>query len=262
MYLYTLLLNQLSTTTMPQGWYWLLHGDEYERHSVEEIQSFCGWEVLLQLIKECARTPYNVSPFWKNEDSIAEYRRKKRARDQGIIATLFETGGRINEVLALKKDNFDFSHPDFIRVAAMPLLKRYKRDKTTGEIHSIPSTRTFVIPSREPLVQYMKPVIDRADPFLFPSPKYPDRPMTDTRAYQIVRDLGERIGMRIWNHWFRAQRASQLASEYNFDVPLLLRFFNWKSYDTALRYARLGVGDLMRAMNPESLRFPRSDTAS
>ena len=53
------------------------------RRSVLEIESFCGWDYLLNLIDKCE---------W--------------LRDKALVSTLFETGGRVSEVLKLKTSNF------------------------------------------------------------------------------------------------------------------------------------------------------------
>jgi len=73
--------------------------------------------------------------------------------------------------------------------------------------------------------------------------------ITPTRAWQIVNDLGKRFGIHIYDHWFRAQRASQLASEYDFSLHELLEWFTWKDIRTALRYARLSWRKLDKKMD-------------
>lgn len=82
----------------------------------QDVEGFCGWPFLLELI-QTASTPFL----------------------QGLMAALFETGGRISEILALRRDNVLLSHPntvktdpDIIIVNNMILLKRFKRvGKTT-----------------------------------------------------------------------------------------------------------------------------------
>jgi len=58
-------------------------------------------------------------------------------RDKALIATAFETGGRIQEVLMLKKENFTVLE-DRIVVKDMPVVKRYEKvgeriEKWNGE---------------------------------------------------------------------------------------------------------------------------------
>ena len=110
-------------------------------------------------------------------------------------------------------------------------------------------------------------------PWLFPSSRKPSREedpgvqlwieekfglkarawYSPQRAYQIVRDLGNRLDTHIWNHWFRAQRASQLVRDYEFREHDLNRYFGWVSsragkISMAAKYARVGVSDLWKKM--------------
>lgn len=109
------------------------------------------------------------------------------------------------------------------------------------------------IPLSEPLTVYMVEWLKEMDDWLFPQyAKNGNPPMTTTRAYQIVRDLGERIGLtgenHICPHWFRSMRASQLASEYNWREWELMRFFSWKSDAMAQKYAKLSPTKLFETM--------------
>lgn len=88
-----------------------------ERMSVDEdILEFCGWNFLARLINECENTPYQYSV------------EKHRRRDRALVVTAFLTGGRISEVLMLRKSNFEFQDERII-VKDMALLKRFKKTK-------------------------------------------------------------------------------------------------------------------------------------
>jgi hypothetical protein len=106
----------------------------------------------------------------------------------------------------------------------MPIVKR-------REI----GTRTFPISKSDPLYPYMEKWIlkHRDDELLFP--------ITRTYAFMLIRKLQKNL----YPHWFRAQRASQLAFEKGFDVNDLVEFFGWKHFPTALRYARRGYKGLI-----------------
>jgi len=69
-----------------------------------------------------------------------------------------------------------------------------------------------------------------------------------------VRDVGSRVGLRISDHWFRAQRACQLASEYGFRDAELRRFFLWKNVETIAKYAKLALEDLEEKMQPHKVK--------
>jgi len=231
-----------SLPRMGRGWYWRFH--KYERVSVEtDIKEFCGWDFLLGIIRECENTPYSFD---------REYFVK---RDKGLITALFLTGGRVIEVLELRKRNFELDDPEWIIVRGMRVAKRYKKigeymDKE-GNTRWITETKfeprgRFPIPRKEPLVPYLLDHLNQVDDYLFPSPKTTKkRPhMTTTRAYQIVNNVGKRLGVHLYDHWFRAQRACQLAEEYEFELHDLLDFFGWKHIETARRYSRLSTRTL------------------
>ena len=191
------------------------------KRSVEIVESFCGWDYLINLVKKC-----------------------RRDVEKALISALFETGGRVSEVLQLRKDNFIVQEP-FLIVKAMPVLKRYSkvgeyRDKN-GRMKWITKRkiayRTFPIHMKEPLCDPLLRYIEGiAEGKLFH--------MSRIQAYRIVR----RLDKNIFPHWFRAQRASQLALEYGFDVHDLIDFFSWKSLQTAIHYSRMGWKGLANKM--------------
>jgi len=191
------------------------------KRSVEIVESFCGWGYLIELIKKC-----------------------KREVDRALISALFETGGRVSEVLMLGKDNFVVQKP-FLVVKAMPVLKRYSKigeyvdenGKVRWKTRKKIGYRTFPIHMNEPLCPSLLEYIDKIkEGKLFHIGR--------TQVYRIVRSLDTNI----FPHWFRAQRASQLALEYGFDVHDLIDFFNWKSLQTAIHYSRMGWKGLANKM--------------
>jgi len=144
----------------------------------------------------------------------------------------------------------------------------------------------FPIPRWEPGTDTLINWINQAEEapggyrWLFPSSKRPKREessgiqrwveerfslearawVSPERAYEKVRSIGERIGAKevigshVYDHWFRSQRASQLAQEYGLRENHLNRFFGWAGGWTtsrgsmAARYARTGYGDLCDRM--------------
>ena len=165
-------------------------------------------------------------------------------RDRALISALFETGGRVSEVLQLRKDNFVVQNP-FLVVKAMPVLKRYnkvgeykdKNGKTRWLTERKIAYRTFPIHMKEPLCEPLLSYITKIDEGkLFHIGR--------VQVYRIVRKLDENI----FPHWFRAQRASQLALEYGFNIHDLIDFFNWKSLQTATHYSRMGWKGLANKM--------------
>lgn len=231
-----------------RGWYWKVHGDEYTKSSMGDIEKFMGWDTLMNLVRECENTPYKVSPVWPTDHpGVKEYREHLIRRDQALIAALFLTGGRVNEVVPLRKANFE-THPRSIHVKGMTVLKRYR--KTDSYIDSegkkryitepIQVTRgVFAIQPKEPLVPVLTSWLAETEDHLFPSPAKNRSHISDNWAYQIVRNVGERIGVNVWPHWFRSQRASQLVMDYRFPIHELADWFKWAKLDTARIYTRL-----------------------
>ena len=56
-------------------------------------------------------------------------RTQLRRRDQAFIAAALATGARAQEILMLHTGNFEVEK-DKVKVSGMPLLKRYKKEKT------------------------------------------------------------------------------------------------------------------------------------
>jgi len=223
--------------------------------SVLRLEEFDGWDFMLSLVEECRRTPYKAPRVLEGE-TAEEYVARLIRRDQALIATLFETGGRVSEVIQLRRRNFQVGEEAII-VTGMKVLKRYEKVKEyeddTGRVRWItrPVFETrgrFPILVKEPLVLYLLPWLDETEDYLFPSSAAHRDHIDRSWAYKIVRRVGDRLGRHIWPHYFRSQRASQLVQDYGFNLHQLLRFFNWKNIPTALRYAKMDERILLRAM--------------
>ena len=235
------------------------------RSVARDVDAFCGWPFLEKLVGSAG------SSFM-----------------QGLMAGMFGTGGRISEVLTLRKWNVDLSlHPDVVVVKQMRLFKRFERIGTVtkwkckghcskrwskkpsaeeAEGHKVRKYkgwitkpvldyRTFPIRVDEPLTRYFTAwygEVKGSKSLLFPT----DR----VQAFLKVRDVGIELNMDIpfsnihskdlYDHWFRAERACQLAFDYGFTKDDLHEFFRWKKRepDMAERYASLGWKGLARKM--------------
>lgn len=231
---------------------------KYVRLNVEEfVEEWIGWEPLISLIGHA-----------KNE------------RNKAFLATLFLTGGRVTEVLSLRKENFEIREFEgLIVVRGMRLLKRYRK---VGEIEEngkkkwiteklVKTRKPFPILLNEPLTHILLDWLDKVKTLLFPSPYNPGRPLTRFWAYKLIRKIdstisenlreklglnkpftinGERVSDRIhlWPHWFRSQRACQLVSDYGFQLHDLIDWFSWEHVETAMRYSKRGWRGLAQKM--------------
>ena len=93
---------------------------QFYKRSMRDVPPFIGWNKLLSIIDACNSLPYDIY----HRDYCIE-------RDKVLFTTLFLTGGRITEVLALEKNNFDTDvhskENDYCIVANMLYLKRYEK---------------------------------------------------------------------------------------------------------------------------------------
>jgi len=237
--------------------YWSHH--DYHRLNVKDfVEEFCTWKPLKELISYASL-----------------------GRDQAFVSVLFLTGGRVSEVLALKRENFEVRQAEGLAIVRnMKLLKRYKK---LSEILDAEGNKRWItelveakrkpfpIMLREPLTPFLIEWLGQTEGLLFRSPYKLGFPLSRFWAYNLVRQIdkeipltlrrdlglnkpfikdGKRISDRLhlWLHWFRSQRASQLVSDYGYEVIDLIDFFSWERYDTALTYARKGWRGLASKM--------------
>lgn len=208
--------------------------------ATEEVRSFCGWNHLREII---------------DTSQDAFYR--------ALLSILFETGGRISECISLDKHNFDFeTNPECIIIREMPLLKRWRKNKTTGMVSKIRDYRTFPIKRNDLLVPYFEDWVLNWNHDQHPFG------ISRSKGFLIIRSIGKNLGeipipgtlkkdgsRALYNkelspHILRAERACQLVEDYGFDTILLNSFFGWKPkvQSMAERYASSGWIGLARAM--------------
>lgn len=232
---------------------------------------------------------------WKGlADLITQFRGSKRKRNQWLFATAFLTGGRITEVLNLKSENFSLKE-DRIVVSEMPLEKIYKKkgeyweELTEKELEKkvAPSMRRlysyddnrevyrrkrfetekdenavrreFSFPRNEPFSELVIDCFRNKEGLLFPSPKV-EGPLSRQQAYNIMREIGKEItnGMGLYNHWFRAQRASCLTSFYNMRQEKMMEWMTWEHEQTARRYGKMGEVKLAGIMKKKQADIPET----
>jgi len=244
---------------------------KYHRHNVlDDVPRFCGWALLLKMIGSATTQS-----------------------QKSLIAFAFATGGRISEVLQLRTEMFELvkdAKPPILIVRGMPLVKKYKKVgefvecakchkgnpkgsiecKECGEnllrngkkrfktekLHKERSE--FVIRLDEPtsrivaasLIECMR----QNEPLIFRSP-YTDRPYGRRWAYKVMRRIGDRVGVYLYPHRLRSERACHLGSSLK--AESLLEWFSWEHWKTAKRYAKKGALGLAKEMGvqlPKGLR--------
>lgn len=225
--------NDTRHLSSPRVGYWATH--EYHRRKVKEdilgeLGGFVGWDYMLDL---CEKSPRRTS---------------------SLIATTFETGGRIAEVVGNKhtnvrgliKRNFRDhpKKPNFIEVRGMEVQKL--KEKIEGKWVRKVGHRNISIRRDEPLVPLM---LEWVEELKSPEDKLFD--ISPTWAYILLR----RVDTNIWCHWLRAQRACQLVEDYDFTITQLQKFFGWKRFETPLEYASLSRTALEDKMEKARMKW-------
>jgi integrase len=162
----------------------------YKMSVKECIEEFCGWQAMQELINH----PFNHLP-----------------RNKAFLCVLFLSGGRIQEVLNLKKENFKLNvdsqgRPEIL-VTGMMLEKHYtklgaksigadgkKHFAGTKKVHA--TRRTFPIKLDEPLAPILLEWIENCEGgYLFKTPckfsKFGH--LTRKWAYKYIRKLNKAI---------------------------------------------------------------------
>jgi hypothetical protein len=173
------------------------------------VASFCGWPEILRFTGDASH-------------EIA-----------GLGSCLFATGARISEAKLFRKELFNLQKingEDFLLGEGLPTLK--KGSKATP----IMRRRTIPMLASEPTTVTFIKFLDRSDSVLFPH----------SRNWYWT--LMNRYRSDWWPHRFRTERASQLVTEYGYEIAHLVKFFNWSGPTEALGYVRLSPENLAEAM--------------
>jgi len=161
---------------------------------------------------------------WKwIEDQLNKFYGEKRLRNRALFLTIFKTGGRITEVLSLKRSNFT-QDQDYIIVKDM--MKEKDKDTQTYQPIKIPKAE----PLNKEWIKYIN-TIKYIDDYLFPSSKKNDKPLSRIRAYQIITKIGT------YPHFLRSQRSSMEIRYYKIHPSLIQDLRQWKTPDMVKYYA-------------------------
>jgi integrase len=245
---------------------------EYVRRSVEDIEDFEGWPILLERYERVkAKEEFDVSQ---------------------VYAGTFLTGGRINEILTLRPDMFTFKTEiialsdgrqiarDVLEVRKMRLEKHYekkghymekrtekelprnimrrlwpsepnkegfyerKRYDTEKKLNEV--RKPFDIPFDEvpsdwrdihkDFYQYLQQ--SKGQEWLFPS-HTKNTHMTDSFIWKKFNQYG------IYPHYLRGQRASCLISWNGLSMEQMMEWMSWEELKTAMHYGKMGKSKLL-----------------
>lgn len=166
-----------------------------------------------------------VQPI-RNKEKIEELKnelKKNGTRDFMLFYTGINSGMRISDIVALKKDdvrNLDNTMKDHVTVI----------EKKTGKQKRFPLCNGLLIE----MEKYTKDM--QFGEYLFKSRKGNNTPITTVQAYRIINEAGKRIGLKeIGTHTMRKTFGFWHYQQYK-DVAILQEIFNHASPSVTLRY--------------------------
>jgi len=234
---------------------------EYYRLSIKELKpEFTGWDHYIRLIEQLQRDEDKVffATMFELGCRIREVLGKRNPeKPEDWLSP------------PLKRSNFLFTKPNRLIAIDVPILKRYEKlDHKIIRKRMIPpdvypshiklwhlaedgmyerkvwttkrrnDKRRVEMLITEPLLQlYVIPYVKKTSGILFE--------MSYDYYYQLCRKMNPleddypKVPEHIFPHWWRSQRACQLASEYGYSLHQLIEFFEWKDLETAQLYAKL-----------------------
>jgi len=245
--------------------------NKYYRLNVKDyVEGFCGWKPLKELVGnvESERDQAFITDLFLTGGRVSEVLALKylnfdvREAERVIIVRNMKLVKRYKKI----SETVD---------------SEGKKHWVTRKL--LTTRKVFPISTLEPLTPIVLEWLDKIGPkteeekarmddiLLFPSPYKIGFPLTRFWAYKLIRnldkniseDLQEQLGLNkpfwkegkkisdtihLWLHWFRSQRASQLVSDYDFEVLDLIDFFTWERTETAVIYARRGWRGLASKM--------------
>jgi len=165
-----------------------LDGKREQRRRLKDIKRFTQPEEIYKVISE--------APAWNYKRNREVYEK----RDRALVALLYLLGCRVNEVLKLRKSQFDFEgkYPYFVVIHDFEISKRKEK---TIKAKGIPK-KDFPLP----LVGKLAPFTDMVVEYYNCSEEEMFK-IGRQRAWAIVKHMTGK-----WCHYFRSQRLSYLVN--------------------------------------------------
>jgi len=189
------------------------------KHNIKNIKPpFCGKQFLNDLISAVEKIHKKVGNY--------QYRIE---RDKALIAALFLTGGRPSEVPKLRKSSFDFKNKEARENNAF-LVKEFilMKHGTKGRTYV---TREFPIWKDDPLVDILIDWWEKAEDYLFPSPKKGNPHLSYAHVNSIATKVGDHLHTDTYTFpvWFRRQREFYLAEKKGFAISNIKAYMKLKT---------------------------------
>jgi hypothetical protein len=249
---------------------WL--GRQYSRLSISKLKpEFVGWDCYVELLEQI---PHLKSSDPERDQAFFAIMFEAGCRIREVLGKKNKNHQYVSP--PLKRSNFLFTKVNRLIITDIPILKRYEKidyqilqednipDNTSPALRKLwhktkdgkferkiwktkrqHHTRRVEIPLDEPLLDYAIPYIKKCDGVLFDL-SY-DYYYAMCRRMDPLKGKYPKVPEHIFPHWWRSQRACQLASEYGFTLHELLEFFDWQDIRIAKIYASLAgaLGDKM-----------------
>ena len=180
-----------------------------------------------------------------------------RATHSLYFITLFETGGRKEEVILLRPDQIE-SNEEIIKINNMEVLK-WRRRHTRNvfiKIEDNPLAQTFLDHVSKCNTRYLLPGYSGP----FSTEIDPNKHVSLSHVYNKIVE----IDPEIWPHWLRDQRSWHLSADIEqggreFDIYLLKEWFQWASIEMPSHYAgRREERDILDHFGVEDIKTVKS----
>lgn len=155
------------------------------------------------------------------EEDLEKIRQDCDIRERAIVEVLLSTGCRVGEIVRLEKQQVDFEKGE-----AIVLGKGNKERKVF-----------FNEKAKFYLQQYLATRHDN-NPALFVSKQHPYRKLEISAIEIIIRELGQRVGIKIFPHKFRHTFATR-AINRGMPIEVLQRLLGHENLDTTTIYAKV-----------------------
>jgi len=211
------------------------------KFSVLSVREFCGWDTLGQILE-------NAEPDWVRDAVVLLFKTGCRVSELTLIQDVKEKGDFVRVWMGVRKKYEKVSEVEKVKCVGHCHMRWLKgQEPKPPHPHNLREYTGWVTRPVERVRVFSFPLAERwSDLFLEAVGRY--QPRCRAWVYLKVREAGEKAGVRITPHWFRAQRACQLVEEYDFGDWELLEWFDWRNLQMAHHYARLGLRKLEEKM--------------
>lgn len=175
-----------------------------------------------------------VEPI-KNKKDIEKMKlvlKRNGYRDYFLFTLGINIGLRIGDLVKLKTDDVKDFDTNSIKATI------YMKDNKTKKMNNFPIIPELALE----IEQYIEGMGLKRGEYLFQSRKGSNKPITTDRAYMIIRNAGEEIGLKhIGSHTLRKTFAFWFYHRNNKDLALTMEMLNHSSPKDTIRYLGIDI---------------------